>query len=47
MKQIEAETAEFVLTRNSYGNLVQVPVLTYLVGILRTSLRGARQLQRQ
>ena len=31
----------------SYGNLVQAPVLIYLVGILRTALRGVRQSNRQ
>ena len=39
--------SEFVLTIISYGNLVQVTVLLYQVGILRIPLRGVRQKQRQ
>ena len=45
--RIFLSSVEFVLTIISYGKLVQVPVLTYLVGILRAALRGVRRSQRR
>ena len=44
---LNESSTEFVLTIILYGNLVQVTVLLYQVGILRIPLRGVRQKQRQ